>query len=130
MSQGWRLPDGTPCGHKSALDHVTGSESNTDLVTHTGYCYNGQCRAFDCHGEVWLRQSLPSASTNVYNGNETSGTTQSFSSNTGTCSLDDVIKVLEDEEEERGADDTSYQLVRVKTKGTLSVCCFSRIIFC
>lgn len=40
MTQGWRLPDGTPCG-----SHY---QFNSPFKSH--FCVNGECRSFDCDG--------------------------------------------------------------------------------
>ncbi|KAI1280503.1 A disintegrin and metalloproteinase with thrombospondin motifs 16 [Halotydeus destructor] len=39
MTQGWKLPDGTPCGKDSI---------RTGLMNR--FCVNGECRSFDCNG--------------------------------------------------------------------------------
>lgn len=44
MTQGWKLPDGTPCGRESAAR--SGSPAGAR------YCISGECRFFDCDGLV------------------------------------------------------------------------------
>ena len=64
MSQGWRLPDGTPCGRK---DNSTFVNTDSEQLSSSGYCYNGQCRSFNCLGETFLKSSASfSSSNNVY----------------------------------------------------------------
>ena len=37
MTQGWKLPDGTPCGKEK-------------VNFNNKFCYNGECKLFDCDG--------------------------------------------------------------------------------
>jgi len=37
MTQGWKMPDGTPCG-----------KENSRSLNH--YCVDGECRFFNCNG--------------------------------------------------------------------------------
>lgn len=41
MTQGWKLPDGTPCGRETY---------RRSLSSANRFCVNGACRAFDCDG--------------------------------------------------------------------------------
>lgn len=43
MTQGWKLPDGTPCGRESYSRSLSSSSANR-------FCVNGECRPFDCDG--------------------------------------------------------------------------------
>jgi len=140
MSQGWRLPDGTPCGRKMPDDMVSSSgstaavgTSNTTTMLSTGFCYNGQCRPFNCHGEMFYRTASSSpASSNVYSGagalNETIHDHQhhheevdcSSGPSTGLAIPGfDLPLEKEDEDIAPGvADyDSSYRLVRIRPKG-------------
>lgn len=38
LTQGWKVPDGTPCGKEDPR------------IGQTRYCVNGECRLFDCNG--------------------------------------------------------------------------------
>lgn len=46
MTQGWKLPDGTPCGRETLSSHGSGSTAGGR------YCISGECRNFDCDGYV------------------------------------------------------------------------------
>ena len=37
MTQGWKMPDGTPCGQENTRNN-------------NRYCFDGECRHFDCNG--------------------------------------------------------------------------------
>ena len=37
MTQGWKMPDGTPCGQENTRNN-------------NRYCFDGECRQFDCNG--------------------------------------------------------------------------------
>lgn len=126
MSQGWRLPDGTPCGRKLIAPGTSSSSSNGTMLS-TGHCYNGQCRPFNCAGEMLYRGAAttgtpsPSAS-NVYSGrlnNTTSVPDIEEEEVTVDCpSLDQMLAipgVTDGSKEEDTADyDSSYRLVRVR----------------
>src|SRR5690625_467114 len=77
MSQGWRLPDGTPCGRTllppDDLLGAPGSTTSNSTMLNTGYCYNGQCRPFNCRGEMHLRTPGLHGSSNVYSGTTSAG---------------------------------------------------------
>lgn len=45
MTQGWKLPDGTPCSRETS-PHRSGSTAGRR------YCISGECRNFDCDGYV------------------------------------------------------------------------------
>jgi hypothetical protein len=42
MTQGWKLPNGTPCGKEP--------RGSGGSISSGRYCVNGECRAFDCDG--------------------------------------------------------------------------------
>jgi len=59
MTQGWKLPDGTPCGKEG-----TRASANR-------YCVNGECRAFDCNGySSEHMNSEPCMTTSAYKCNQ------------------------------------------------------------
>lgn len=131
LSQGWRLPDGAPCGQR-LMD-----ETKHDRITTTGYCYNGQCKPYNCAGEIYLR-SVPSTSTfaNVYNWAESSPTTSppptgaaaattaatddvGNNFNDTSCALQDIFSQILAVDEQNGfpEDEDNYRLVRITSKG-------------
>lgn len=122
MTQGWRLPDGTLCGRKLASNSsisVADIDSTKDFIEISGYCYNGQCRSFNCHGEIFLRHStyLSSSSTNVFNGAQNKSTLMEVHDNKDNCSsnynLIDIINELEDQGDDLDYNnyDTTYRLI-------------------
>lgn len=142
MSQGWRLPDGTPCGRKLLAPGPSSSSSSSSstngTMLSTGHCYNGQCRPFNCAGEMLYRAAAavsgtpsPSAS-NVYSGRVVNST--GVSSAPQVEAEEEVITVdcpspekmlaipggvnMDASREEDTADyDSSYRLVRVRGGG-------------
>ena len=114
MSQGWRLPDGTPCGRNGTLSNA-------------GFCHKGQCQTFNCLGEMQYR-TPNSLSNNVYssgissivaNHNESSYTFEHVDcgSNGGIASGFDSIPIDKDDDN-NGNHDSSYHLVRIRNKET------------
>ena len=132
MTQGWRLPDGTPCGRKLALSSVNSddptatSTASKDIIETTGYCYNGQCRRFNCRGEIFHRQSIipATSSTNVYNVYQNHSTTSIMMEQElenrlmkdncpSNYRLDEIIQDLEDQIDDWDQNyDFTYRLIQ------------------
>lgn len=133
MSQGWRLPDGTPCGRKlPGVASAAHSPSSNGTMLSTGHCYNGQCRPFNCAGEMHFRAAagthLPSPSaSNVYSGRgvgnspSTSAAPEEIVEEEVDCPSPEKMLTVPggggveaDEAATAGDYDSSYRLVRVR----------------
>ena len=108
MSQGWRMPDGTPCGRESVYGHQTHS-----MLSDSGYCYNGQCKPFNCEGEMYTR--LVQSSPNVYRGlNQTKLRDDHYDSWSDRCSQSNTSHSNHIDQSDIATDDqydSSYHLV-------------------
>lgn len=128
MSQGWRLPDGTPCGggHQLSSMHSDSTAGLSPKNALNGYCYNGACKPYNCNGEVSLRSHFVSAhspaSSNVYSGGQSGNSTtmpppitNAFNAlpKSSECGRDIFASFLVSTEDDGGGDSSTYRLVQV-----------------